>query len=88
MKVIDYFEFINECSDMVNDEGYESYNELLNVSLTKKDLINLIIEFTSIIVKSKVSLDILKNPFETGNDWDNVSNEDKLMNKSHLKIVH
>ena len=96
MRIVDYFKFIEACETMVDEEGYETFDELLHHGLTKKDLINLVIEFTSVIAQADVSLDILENPFETGNDWDKVSEEDKtaykeeskLHNKSHLKIVH
>jgi len=79
MKVIDYFKFIDECSEMSDEEGYETFNNLLNTDLIKDDLINLIIEFTSIVCKADLSLDQLENPFE-----------DILIEEapSPLKLVH
>jgi len=95
MKVIDYFNRIEECSEMETDEGFHAFDKCVN-NLSKQELLELIIEFTSIVARLDVSLDILENPFDTDNDWDKVSEEDKiaykkeskLMNKSHLKIVH
>ena len=80
MKVIDYFEFIEECSGMVNDEGFETFDELLHVSLNKKALVNLVLEFTSIVAKSDITLDELANPF----DYENDLKEDT----PPLKLVH
>ena len=80
MRVIDYFEFIEKCSGMVNEEGYETFDELLHAGLNKKDLINLVVEFTSIIAKSDLTLDDLANPF----DYENNLKEDTRP----LKLVH
>ena len=95
MKVIEYFNKIDDFANLKDKEGFEAFEKCL-YDLSKEDLLELIVEFTSIIAKADVSLDILENPFETGNDWDKVSEEDKiaykeeskLHNKSHLKIVH
>lgn len=81
MKVIDYFNIIDDCSKMTDEEGFKAYEKFIN-NLTNADLLNLIIEFTSIIVKADVSLDILENPFDTDDE------DTKDMNKSHLKLIH
>tara|TARA_R100000935_G_C2786336_1_gene143938 strand:+ start:326 stop:571 length:246 start_codon:yes stop_codon:yes gene_type:complete len=81
MKVIDYFNKIEDCSKMTDEEGFEAYDRFIN-NLTNADLITLIIEFTSIIVKADVSLEILENPFETDDE------DSKHVNKNHLKLVH
>ena len=78
MRVIDYFQFIDECSGMINEEGFETFNDLLNTGLTKDDLINLVVEFTSIVSKSDLTVDELANPF---NDLIKEA-------PSHLKLVH
>ena len=79
MRVIDYFQFIDECGEMINEEGFETFNDLLNTGLTKDDLINLVVEFTSIVSKSDLTMDELANPFE-----------DILIEEapSPLKLVH
>tara|TARA_R110002012_G_scaffold64373_1_gene169299 strand:+ start:59 stop:346 length:288 start_codon:yes stop_codon:yes gene_type:complete len=95
MKAIEYFNKIEEFANLKDKEGFEAFEKCL-YGLNKEDLLELIVEFTSIIAKADVSLDIIEDPFETGNDWDKVSEEDKiaykekskLHNKSHLKIVH
>jgi hypothetical protein len=95
MKAIEYFDKIEEFTRLSDMEGFEAYENLL-FNLDKEDLLELITEFTSIVAKAKVSFDIIENPYLSCNDWDNVSEEDKLAykeesklhNKSHLKIVH
>ena len=95
MKAIEYFDKIEEFTRLSDMEGFEAYENLL-FTLDKDDLSELITEFTSIVAKAKVSFDIIENPYLSCNDWDNVSDEDKLAykeesklhNKSHLKIVH
>jgi hypothetical protein len=95
MKAIEYFDKIEEFTRLSDMEGFEAYENLL-FNLDKENLLELITEFTSIIAKAKVSFDIIENPYLSCNDWDNVSEKDKLAykeesklhNKSHLKIVH
>lgn len=78
MTVIDYFEFIDECSGMNNEEGFKVYNSLLKEELTKEELVDLIVEFTKIVCDANLSLEQLTNPFE-----------DMIEDKpSHLKLVH
>ena len=78
MTVIDYFEFIDECSGMNNEEGFKVYNSLLKEELTKEELVDLIVEFTKIICDANLSLEQLTNPFE-----DMIEDT-----PSHLKLVH
>jgi len=79
MKVIDYFQFIDECSQMNDEEGYKVYDTLLKEELSKDELVDLILEFTHIVCKADLSLEELTNPF----------NEPvEEVNKNHLKIVH
>ena len=78
MTVIDYFEFIDECSGMNNEEGFKVYNSLLKEELTKEELVDLIVEFTKIVCDANLSLEQLTNPFE-----DMIEDE-----PSHLKLVH
>ncbi len=79
MKVIDYFKFIDECSEMSDEEGFKVYNSLLKEELDKESLVDLILEFTQIVCKADLSLDQLENPFE-----------DILIEEapSPLKLVH
>lgn len=79
MRVIDYFKFIDECSEMSDEEGYKTYDIFLKEELSKEELVNLILEFTQIVCKADLSLEELTNPF----------NEPlEEVNKNHLKIVH
>ena len=79
MRVIDYFKFIDECSEMSDEEGYKTYDIFLKEELSKEELANLILEFTQIVCKADLSLEELTNPF----------NEPlEEVNKNHLKIVH
>ena len=73
MTVVEYFKFRESCETMVDEEGYETFDELLHHGLTKKDLINLVIEFTSVVAQADVSLEILENPFN---------------HKPDLKVIH
>lgn len=79
MRVIDYFKFIDDCSEMSDEEGYKAFDIFLKEELSKEELFNLILEFTQIVCKSDLSLEELTNPF----------NEPlEEVNKNHLKIVH
>jgi hypothetical protein len=88
MKAIEYFNKIEEFANLKDKEGFEAFEKCL-YGLNKEDLLELIVEFTSIIAKADVSLDIIEDPFEINKDFNKVCDDiEDAVNKSHLKIVH
>ena len=61
MKAIEYFNKIEEFANLKDKEGFEAFEKCL-YGLNKEDLLELIVEFTSIIAKADVSLDIIEDP--------------------------
>ena len=78
MKVIEYFNKIEEFSEMENEKGFKAYEDLLQ-NLSKEDLLELIVEFTSVSARVEISLDILENPFDSF---------DETGKERALKLVH
>mgnify|MGYP003627605129 CR=1 FL=1 len=88
MKAIEYFNKIEEFANLKDKEGFEAFEKCL-YGLNKEDLLELIVEFTSIIAKADVSLDIIEDPFEINKYFNKRCNDiEDIVNKSHLKIVH
>ena len=88
MKAIEYFNKIDEFANLKDKEGFEAFEKCL-YGLNKEDLFELIVEFTSIIVKADVGLDIIEDPFEIDKDFNKVCDDiEDAVNKSYLKIVH
>ena len=78
----------------LNSSFFNSNKNLVGIGddcayLNKEDLLELIVEFTSIIAKADVSLDIIEDPFEINKNFNKRCDDiEDIVNKSHLKIVH
>jgi len=64
MKAIDYYKFVDECSQLSDEEGFKVYDTLLKEELSKEELVDLILEFTCIVCNADLSLEQLINPFD------------------------
>lgn len=81
MKVLELFTEIEKIAleqSGIEEKDFEEMSRLLG-TMSREDMIELVLEFLQIVVRADVEFEILANPYEQ---------EDEKKTEAHLRLVH